>query len=679
MTKVSATISVDDAFTQCQKLLGEQRFSECLNLANSILQEAPEHTNAKYTSAICYKELGNYAVAESLFLECLALYPNSIDCNFHLAYLYNIAGNTIKSSVYYEKVLAIDPGHLSAMNNLANLYNDAGKNDIALNLFNRMISLGCNQAFVYNNISLIYRKAGMLTEAANYICKAIELDPNSYIQYKNAAILFMAQANNKQYVWCLERALELKPDDIELNFEYCDALQKICDWEKHGIIQNKLAELRKIHGDTYIIPPMRDIQQRIDPAGNLAIAKRYTENMVRHAISIYPRYQFDESRRKPKEKLRIAYISSDIKDHPVAHLMRGVFKNHNKNEFEVYLYSSSGEDLSGYKDEIKTYCDKFIDISTTANHEISKIIYNDNIDILIDLNGHTGQSKLDVLALKPAPIQVNYLGYIGSMGADFIDYIITDEIVTPPDQQEFYTEKFAYLPDCYQANDSNLKISDENITRQMEGLPENAFVFCSFNQAIKIEPVMFDVWMNILKRVPDSVLWLFKGSIFFSDNMAAENLRKQAAMRCVDPKRLILSEGVFIDKHLKRKSLANLALDTRIYNGGTVTSQTLWAGTPVLTLQGGHFASRMASSILNAVGLPELITTTLEDYENLAVELAMNPEKLTAIKNKLSSNLTTYPLFKIERFVGNLEKAYKLMWENYAAGNEVKMLRVANS
>jgi protein O-GlcNAc transferase len=673
---IQQTISMEDAFRQCQTLLNEKHYVECLDCAEKILQLAPSNVDAKYISALSYKELGNYESAEALLLECLVLYPDSLEANFHAGHLYSQIKNSAKAAAHYEKVLVIDPNHLSTLNNLANIYNDSGRNDVALQMFNHMIALGCNQAFVYNNIALIYKKIGMLKEATDFIIKAIELDPNSYTQYKNAAMIFISAANNNRAALCLERALQLDPDNIETNFEYCDALQKICAWDKLVIIRNKLNALGKTTANDYLIPPMCDIQQNIDPASNLAAAKKYTDNTVKHTISTYPRFKFDDSRRKPKNKLRLAYVSSDIKDHPVAHLMRGVFKNHNRSEFEVYLYSSSGKDPSGYKEEIKTYCDKFIDINGIANYEIAKIIYNDNIDILIDLNGHTGDAKLHALALKPAPIQVNYLGYIGSMGADFIDYIITDEIVTPPDQQQFYTEKFAYLPDCYQANDSNLKISEEQITRQMEALPENAFVFCSFNQAAKIEPVMFNVWMNILKRVPDSVLWLFKGSIFLDDHAAAENLRKEAQKRGIDPKRLILCEGMYIDKHLKRKSLANLALDTRIYNGGTVTSQTLWAGIPVLTLQGGHFASRMASSILSAVGLPELITTSLDDYENLAVELANNPDKLAEIKNKLSKNLSTYPLFKIDRFVGNLEKAYKLMWDNYAKGNEPKQLKV---
>lgn len=342
--------------------------------------------------------------------------------------------------------------------------------------------------------------------------------------------------------------------------------------------------------------------------------------------------------------------------------MRGVFRSHNKDEFEVFLYSSSDDnpnDKSGYRDAIKSYCDHFIDIRTTSNIDLAHKIYNDEINVLVDLNGHTGLSRIEALALKPAPVQISYIGYIGSMGADFIDYIITDKIVTPPEHQKFYTEKFLYMPNCYQANDDLLEISPEETTRAEHGLPETGFVFCSFNQTYKIEPVLFKTWMNILKRVPGSVLWLFKGSIFINDNLAKENLLKHAAEAGVDPTRLIFVNGIINDKHLKRAGLADLALDTRIYNGGTVTSQTLWAGVPVLTLAGGHFASRMAASIVSAVGMPEMITKTPEEYEELAVKIATTPGKAAKLKKKLARNKATYPLFNTKQFTKDMEDLYK--------------------
>ena len=245
------------------------------------------------------------------------------------------------------------------------------------------------------------------------------------------------------------------------------------------------------------------------------------------------------------------------------------------------------------------------------------------------------------------------------MGADFIDYIITDKIVTPPEHQKFYTEKFLYMPNCYQANDDKLPISTKETTREENNLPAKGFVFCSFNQTYKIEPELFASWMNILKRVPESVLWLYKGSIFIHDNLAKENLLKHAAEAGVDPARVIFADGVPIAEHLKRVGLADLALDTRIYNGGTVTSHTLWAGVPVLTLLGGHFASRMASSIVTAVGMPELVKNNLKEYEDFAVKVATTKGAAEKLKKKLAANKNTHPLFDTKQFTKDIEKLYK--------------------
>lgn len=672
ISPLTATQGLD----KCTVLFSQKDYNNCLALAQEMSGIHPENIDFKYVAGLCYKELEQHSEAEILLLESLAQAPNSLNVLFNLGLLYSSTKNIPQAIFYYEKAFSIDQNHVGLLNNLANIYNEIGRNSDALQLFNRILELGYNKSFIYNNIALIYKRLGRMDEALAYIKKAIDLKSNDYREYHTAALILMAMADNKQAILCLEKALEINPNNIQLNYEYADLLNKVCDWDKCEAIQSKIKQLISVSSEIFVISPMSDIQHNIDPAHNLAVARKFTDNAANQIFAITPQFQFGPERKTAKAKIRIGYLSSDIKDHPVAHLMRGVFQNHNKNEFEVYLYSSSGSDKSGYKDAIKSCCDKFIDIGSTANTELARLLYNDNIDILIDLNGHTGQSRLEALCLKPAPVQVNYIGYIGSMGADFIDYIITDKTVTPEDQQQFYTEKFAYLPDCYQANDNTLKISSEHITRQAEGLPENKFVFCSFNQTTKIEPVMFTAWMNILKRVPDSVLWLYKGSIYKNHSLASYNLQKEAQKHGVDPVRLIFAEAIYIDKHLKRKSLANLALDTRIYNGGTVTSQTLWAGLPVLTLQGGHFASRMASSILAAAGLPELVTTNLKDYEDLAVELATNPEKLTAIRNKLSNNLASCNLFNTAKFTANIEQLYKLMWQNYCNGNLPKIIEV---
>jgi protein O-GlcNAc transferase len=315
--------------------------------------------------------------------------------------------------------------------------------------------------------------------------------------------------------------------------------------------------------------------------------------------------------------------------------------------------------------------DQFIDIRESSHIDAAKRIYADGVDILVDLKGHTKGSRLGILACRAAPIQVHYLGYPGTTGADCIDYLITDRIVTPEEHAPYYSEKLVFLPHCYQVNDHQQEIASRNWNRETLGLPDKGFVFSSFNLPYKIDPVMFDCWMRILQQVPDSVLWLF------GDNENTRyNLRQEAADRGVDPDRLVFAQKLEKAEHLSRLQWADLALDTRIVNGHTTTSDSLWAGVPVVVLQGGHFASRVSSSLLHAVGLSELVTYRLEEYEKIAVQLASRPSELKAVRLKLNSNRLKKPLFDTARFVRNLENAYRAMWRIFLEGRAPRQIEV---
>jgi predicted O-linked N-acetylglucosamine transferase (SPINDLY family) len=304
--------------------------------------------------------------------------------------------------------------------------------------------------------------------------------------------------------------------------------------------------------------------------------------------------------------------------------------------------------------------DRFIDAESMSDVEIAQASRGLSIDIAVDLTGFTQDSRTGIFAHRAAPIQVNYLGYPGTMGADYIDYIIADKTLIPPQSQKYYSEKVVYLPNSYQVNDRRRLISDRCFTRQELGLPENGFVFCCFNNNFKILPATFDGWMRILKSVEGSVLWLFQDNPW-----AVENLKKEALNHRIDTNRLFFAERMSLPEHLARHCQADLFLDTFPYNAHTTASDALWAGLPVLTLMGESFASRVAASLLNAIGLPELITSTQDEYEALAIELAMNPQKLADVKLKLVNNRLTTPLFDTPHFTKNLETAYIKMYESY--------------
>jgi predicted O-linked N-acetylglucosamine transferase (SPINDLY family) len=357
----------------------------------------------------------------------------------------------------------------------------------------------------------------------------------------------------------------------------------------------------------------------------------------------------------------VGYFSADFKNHPVAFLIAELFEIHDRSQFETYAFSLA-EGADEMRGRLHKAFDHFIDAEARSDVEIAQVARDLGIDIAVDLSGFTQDSRTGIFAHRAAPIQVNYLGYPGTMGADYIDYIIADKTLIPPQSQQFYSEKIVYLPNSYQVNDRGRLISVRQFTRTELGLPENGFVFCCFNNNFKILPATFDGWMRILKSVKGSVLWLFQ------DNpRAVDNLRCEALNRGVEASRLIFAERMPLAEHLARHRQADLFLDTLPYNAHTTTSDALWTGLPVLTLMGESFASRVAASLLNAIGLPELITSSQEEYEALAIELALNPKKLADTKLKLANNRLTAPLFDTPLFAKNLEAAYIEIYKKYQA------------
>jgi len=416
--------------------------------------------------------------------------------------------------------------------------------------------------------------------------------------------------------------------------------------------------------------PFVSVAMYPDPERNFTVARIWSSNISEEVTKFRPSFTF-ENRGRPKDKIIVGYLSSDFHDHATAHLMLSLFGLHDRTAFEIHCYSYGEDDGSTYRKRIREDSDRFIDVSDLGCAAIAKRIYEGEVDILIDLKGYTTGGRMHISAFRPAPVQVSYLGFPGTTGAEFIDYIITDRIVTPKSQSRYYSEKCVYLPHCYQVNDNAQTISKKEWTKSHFGLPEDGIVFCSFNQGYKIDPPMFDVWMRILRDVPESVLWLLvKGEI------VKRNLRQEAEHRGVDAHRLHFAERLPKPDHLARLALADLALDTRIYNGHTTSSDALWAGVPVITVQGNHFASRVSSSILTASGLPELITNSLEEYRNLAVRLAQGLDQREAVRRKLIGNRSARPLFDTPRFVRNLEKAYKAMWDIFSSGEDVRTIEV---
>jgi predicted O-linked N-acetylglucosamine transferase (SPINDLY family) len=367
--------------------------------------------------------------------------------------------------------------------------------------------------------------------------------------------------------------------------------------------------------------------------------------------------------RTPSERLRIAYLSADFREHAMALLMAGVFEHHDRERFDTVAVTFQPIPFSPLGKRLTGAFDRVIDIHDRTDDQAVALMRELNIDIAIDLMGHTANARLGIFARRCAPIQANYLGYPGTCGASFIDYIIGDRWVTPLDQADTFTEKIVLMPESFQANDGQRQLESDTPSRIALGLPESGFVFCSLNKTYKITPMMFDIWMRLLSQVPGSVLWLFAEA-----EAAAVNLRAEAQSRGIDPNRLIFAKPAPYQQYLAQYRQADLFLDTLPFNAGTTASDALWAGLPVLTQLGQTFAGRMAASLLDAVKLPELITRSDEEYEQLARKLATEPALLRGYRKRLAANLLTASLFDTKRFTHHLETAYQTMWQRHEQG-----------
>ena len=457
-------------------------------------------------------------------------------------------------------------------------------------------------------------------------------------------------ARKAYMIWALNRILDSAWSEREA------FLASLPTLVQHQLEQGKLTPLAPFH--SLLLP--------VSPELRLAVARsqsRYIADYVGAPLSA--------KNLNAHTRLRIGYVSADFRGHATAHLMQGLFALHDRSRFEIIGYSLRQAPDNPYQQQIAADCDRFVDLTTLSNAEAAQRIQDEEIHILVDLMGYTNHSRSEIFARRPAPIQVNYLGFPGTTGADFIDYIIADTVVLPESQLPFFAEQPVYLPECYQVTHRQ-EIAATGITRKDAGLPEEGFVFCSFNGHKKLEPETFDIWMRLLHKRPHSVLWL----LVPPTESIRDHLHEEAQARGIDPQRIVFADYLEKAQHLERCRLADLFLDTFTCNAHTTASDALWAGLPVLTLRGETFPARVASSLLTAIGLEELMTDSANAYEELALHLATHPEALNALREKLQASRLCKPLFNTERFARHLELGFEAMWENHAAGHQPRPISI---
>ncbi|HEY6259507.1 MAG TPA: UDP-N-acetylglucosamine-peptide N-acetylglucosaminyltransferase [Xanthobacteraceae bacterium] len=442
-----------------------------------------------------------------------------------------------------------------------------------------------------------------------------------------------------------------------------DAALAACDWARTTVIAGHLES--RIRQRRSIINPFRLLVYGSDPALQLEGAKTFVGREIPVRVPLWT------GAIRRRQKLRIAYLSADFHRHATAFLMAGLFELHDRSRFETVGISFGPDDDSSMRARLVRAFDQFHDVRSRSDLEVAKLLNDLEVDIAVDLKGHTQGARPGILAHRPAPVQASYLGFPGTMGADFIDYVIADSIVLPFDQQPFYQEKIVHLPECYQVNDSKRTIAAHTPTRRETGLPDKGFVFCCFNNNYKITAPVFDVWMRLLTAVEGSVLWLLRGN-----DDAMINLRRQATARGIEAARLIFAPRLPYEDHLARHRVADLFVDTLPYNAHTTASDALWAGLPLLTCRGGTFAGRVGASLLHAAGVPEMVTSDLGEYEALGLRLAIDAPLLHDFRHRLEQNRSTCSLFDTDRFRRHVEQAYTTMWEIQQRGEAPRSFRV---
>ena len=637
-------------------LFMSQDYGRAVEICTAAIEETGNTETLVYVLAISLYKQSHLNEAIDQFDLLLSLYPH------------HLAGNNEKGSVLaelkrydealssIENALRMNPKYAEAYLNKGNVLGELKKFDDSILAYKRALAINPNIHDAHLGLGNVFRALKRYDEALGAYDKALALKPDLAGAWFGRGNAFFELKRYDEAFETYDKVFSLKPELVGAEGSRLRAKMHLCDWSNFDAECNHLiASVRDGKGSTspfifLAIPSSADDQ--------LQCAKSWVAE--KYPPSQKPVYRGE---RYAHDRIRIAYVSADFREHAVSYLTAGMFECHDKSRFDVTAISLGPNDNSEMRQRLKASFEHFIDAKTYGDDQIANLVISSEVDILVDLMGFTSNSRAGIFARRVAPIQVSYLGYLGTMGAEYIDYTIADRIVIPETQFDFFAEKIVYLPNSFQSTDRQRPVSDKRFTRAEAGLPQEGFVFCCFNANYKITPDVFDTWMRILKQVPGSVLWLVA-----EGPTIERNLKNEAAARGVSGERLIFAQRMPLPEHQARLQLAGLFLDTLPYNAGATASDMLWSGLPVLTRIGDTFVGRMAASLLNSIHLPELIATTSEAYEQMAIDLAAHPEKLAAIKHKLAENRLTTPLFDTKLFTKHIEAAYTEMYRRYQAG-----------
>lgn len=734
MPSSSSPTPAADRFKQAVLLHQAGRLADAERDYQLLLAEFPEHAEALHLLGVVHQQRGELEQAVSLIRRSIAIDGAREKPHSNLAIALHRLGRHQEALDSVESALRIKPDYPEALSNRGNVLLELGRHEEALHSYERALRLrpggidiqlnrggllqslnrpeealaasdqvlaqqpGLPRALVLrgNALRSLHRHAQSL---ASYE-RALQTEPGNFAAMVGSGNALQSLHRHLEALDAYKRALALQPGALEvLNNRgaalrdlkrYADAAESFrlleaarpdwdyvesnrlhsqlycCDWTDYRETVDRITA-RVMDGEPGDVP-FSFLAISTSPEAQLRCARRYVSDR-------YPaRPALATPRARPAGRIHIAYLSSDFHAHATSYLMAGLFERHDREAFQVSAISFGPDAQDAMRDRILPAFDDFVDVRRTSDLEAARLVHSMGVDIVIDLKGYTVGNRAGILAHRPAPLQVNYLGYPGTMGAPYIDYLIADERVIPVAEHAAYSEKIVSLPDSYQVNDADRVVSTREFTRAEAGLPEKGFVFCCFNNNYKIGPDVFQAWMRLLKGVPGSVLWLLE------DNPdASRNLRSEANRSGVAPERLVFARRLGVDEHLARQRLADLFLDTLPCNAHTTASDALWAGLPVLTCTGSTFAGRVASSLLHALDLPELVMPDARQWEEMAGLLAANPKRLQAIRAKLAAKRLSAPLFETDRTRIHLESAFRTMWQRYLRGEPPAAFTVART
>ncbi|HYM18087.1 MAG TPA: tetratricopeptide repeat protein [Micropepsaceae bacterium] len=636
-------------------LMTLKRHREALESFDSLVELVPNLAQAWNNRAAALRALDRLAEALSDYGKALALKPDYVEALKNRGTLLVVEGKLEEGLADFDAALRAAPGDKDALRQRADVLAALDRNAEAISSYDQFFAKDGANAEAWHSAAACLRKLNRREQALSYVDKALALIPRDSGMLTTRAHTLFELFRFEEAAMAYDTLATSKPAPWPKGYRALSHLH-CCDW-------SSLEADRRI-----IAAAIADGEFVLDPMGHLFLCRSMTEH--RDCARIWVREKcpavsppLSDGQPYCHDRIRLGYLSSDFREHATAFLMAGVFEHHDRNRFETIAISFGTNDHSASRGRLEAAFDRFIDAEGKSDAAIARMIREMEIDIAVDLKGYTSESRPGILAFKPAPVQVSYLGYPGTMAADYMDYLLADRVVIPPDEQTYYSEKLIYFPDCYQCNDDRRVIAPSAPERSQAGLPDRGFVFCCFNNNLKIQPETFDIWMRLLHQVEGSVLWLLQ-----NNEAVVRNLRREAEARGVAAERLCFAPRVELGLHLARHRLADLFLDTLPCCAHTTASDALWAGLPVLTCLGATFAGRVAASLLKSVGLNEMIAASPAEYEALALKLVCEPDLLAAIRGKLAAGRERSALFDTARFTRELERAYLAIWRRNQFG-----------